>query len=77
MSYVYPEWSGLNQVDESLTLEEYLESALSIMRNVWLENEQRKSPTHLARLITGSECILVIGALETLKRELDKHPKLV
>ena len=66
----WPEWSGLNQpFDQSLPLEQYVDSALKVLRHVWLSGE-RKSPTHLANLMTGSDCILVIGAIQALQEEL-------
>jgi len=66
----WPEWSGLNQpFDQSLPLDQYVDSALNVMRRVW-RDDTYKSPTHLARLITGSDCILVIGALQAQREEL-------
>jgi hypothetical protein len=69
--YVYPEWSGLNDDDKSLSVEDALKHAINSVRYIWRESgEQRASKEVLARHITGSECISLLFALEGAIRML-------
>lgn len=61
--HVYPDWSGLNDDDQTLDLEASLKHAISTVRYVW-KDDSRASREVLARHITGSECISLLYALE-------------
>lgn len=67
--YIYPEWSGLNDNDASMRLEDALKHAIQTVRHVW-KDPTRESREVMARHITGSECISLLFALE---RALASH----
>lgn len=73
--YIYPKHSGLNDRDSSLSVDDALRSAISTVRYVWRDSgDARKSGEVLARLITGSECITLLYALEAALRARTREP---
>ena len=70
--FIYPEWSGLNDSGWPVP-PEAIASAIETIRYVW-RDDSRQSREMLARLITGSECITVLYALEGAMRALSPSP---